>query len=412
MKAKTMTLKALRERRAALAKETRNLLDQNRGTTWNADHQKKYDANMEEIERLDAEIDRHQKLMDKEAEEKFGAVEREAGLILTPGAKNASPERVLMQKWMRVGERGMSAEEATAFYNTMSTTTGSEGGYTVQTDIAKSVADALKAYGGMRAVAEVFRTAQGNPMQFPTSDGTSETGELIGENTTANDEDMVFGTVALNVYKFSSKVITVPIELLQDSSIDIEAFIAKRLGIRLGRVTNTYFTTGTGTNQPRGIVTALSTGKTGATGQTVTVIYDDLVDLQHSVDPEYRKNSASWMMHDSSLKVVRKLKDTAGRPIFVPSYDEGIAKGAPAELLGDQIQINQDMATMAANAKSIAYGDLSNYKIRDVMEMYMYRFTDSAYAKKGQVGFMAHMRAGGNWVDVGGGAKLYVNSAT
>ena len=67
---------------------------------------------------------------------------------------------------------------------------------------------------------------------------------------------------------------------------------------------------------------------------------------------------------------------------------------------------------MAANAKSIAYGDFSFYTIRDVMDVQMFRFTDSAYAKLGQVGFLAWMRAGGNFVDVGGAVKLYVNSAT
>src|SRR5207253_11226786 len=97
---------------------------------------------------------------------------------------------------------------------------------------------ALKLYGGVRAVADVFTTDQGNDLQYPNSDGTAETGELIGQNTTATAQDLVFGTSLLSVYKFSSKVVAVPFELLQDSSLDIEAIVRQRLVDRLGRVTN------------------------------------------------------------------------------------------------------------------------------------------------------------------------------
>jgi HK97 family phage major capsid protein len=187
---------------------------------------------------------------------------------------------------------------------------------------------------------------------------------------------------------------------------------------RLGRITNTHFTTGSGSGQPNGVVTAAGSGKVGTTGQTSTVIYDDLIDLQHSVDPAYRElGNCGWMMNDSSVKVIRKIKDGQSRPLFIPGYEEAIpasgkAGGIPDSLLGDPIQINQDVATMAANAKSILYGDFSFYKIRDVLDMQMFRFTDSAYAKNGQVGFLAFLRSGGNLTDVGGAVRYYANSAT
>src|SRR4028118_1533066 len=106
-------------------------------------------------------------------------------------------------------------------------------------------------------------------MNWPTSDGTSEEGEIVGENASATDADASFGVKALPVYKFSSKVIAVPIELLQDSNVDIEAFVRGRLVTRLGRITNKMFTIGTGTGQPLGIVPASGAGKVGLTGQTV-----------------------------------------------------------------------------------------------------------------------------------------------
>jgi HK97 family phage major capsid protein len=124
------------------------------------------------------------------------------------------------------------------------------------------------------------------------------------------------------------------------------------------------------------------------------------------------------MMNDASVKVIRKIKDGQSRPIFVPGlrgfaiFRRRQAGGAPDSLLSYPIQVNQDVATMAANAKSILYGDFSFYIIRDAMDVQMFRFTDSAFATKGQVGFLALLRSGGQFVDVGGSVKYYANSAT
>jgi HK97 family phage major capsid protein len=295
----------------------------------------------------------------------------------------------------------------------MSTTTGSEGGFTVQTEVARTLQEALKHFAGVRAVADVFKTSQGGDLQYPNSDGTAEIGERVTQNTTATAADVVFGSSALSVYKYSSKVVTVPFELLQDSAIDIESMLMTRLATRLARAMNIDFTTGTGASQPKGVVTAAGAGKVGLVGQTVSVIYDDLIDLQHSVDPAYRAdNACRFMFSDSSLKVIRKIKDSQGRPIFVPGSETGSPGGMPDTLLGSPIAINQDMAAMSANAKPILFGNFTNYKVRDAMEIVLLRFDDSAYARLGQVGFLAWMRSGGTYVDVGNSLKYYQNSAT
>lgn len=402
----SFNLQAERERRNTLAKDTRNILDQNPGATWNDEHQKKYDENLAEIERIDAAIDRHQKVMDLTADKHF----KDAG----GGERNVDPETAnqvaLFDKWTRGGDNALTPDEWKAVRNTMSTTTDSEGGYTVPSTVAGTILDALKAYGGMRAVADVIRTAGGESMNFPTSDGTAEEGEIVGENASATDLDASFGTKALPVYKYSSKVVTVPWELLQDSSSDIEGFVRGRLQTRLGRITNKHFTIGDGSSKPNGLFNAASVGKIGAVSATAAITYDDLIDLEHSVDPAYRAN-ASWMFHDDFLKLIRKVKDTEGRPIFVPGYEQGNPGGAPDRLLNRNITINQAVASPAASAKAAAYGDFSYYKIRDVMAVTLFRFTDSAYTKKGQVGFLAWMRSGGNLVDVGGAVKLFQHGA-
>lgn len=404
-----MSIQALREQRAAKAKSLHDLVNK---TDWNAAaDQPVYDALLAEIDALDAQIGRIQAANERLAHEAIqnGVIEGFERIARDQNSATAS----IHAKWLRGGPDALSAEDMAIIRNTMSTTTPAEGGYTVQTDVATSVLDALKAFGGMREVAEVMRTEKGNPLSYPTSDGTAETGEIIPENTTATALDVSFGTKSLPVYKFSSKVIAVPFELLADSSIDIEAFVRNRIVQRLGRITNTMFTTGTGSAQPTGVVTAATTGVTAANGtsQVTAVTYDSLVDLQHSVDPAYRQN-ARWMFNDTTLRQIRKIKDAENRPIFVPGYESSVPGGAPDMLLGAPITINQDMASMAASAKSIAYGDFSYYKIRDVMDITMFRFTDSAYTKLGQVGFLAWMRSGGNLIDVGGAVKLFVNAAS
>lgn len=397
------SIQALRERKNTLVQQARNQLAEKGDRTWTKEDQAVYDTAMDEIELLDKQIAAHQRLLDAEAE---NVVARKTD------DKPANAARAIYDKWLRKGDGAITAEEW-AIVNTMSTGTPSEGGYTVQTEVASAIIEAIKTFGGMRNVAEVFSTATGAPLQYPTSDGTNEQGEIVGENVSASDQDVVFGTVGLNTFKFSSKVVTVPIELLQDSTVDIEAFVRNRLRTRLGRIQNNKFTIGSGTNEPRGLVTAVGVGKMGAAGQTTSVTYDDLVDLQESIDDGYGQGSTcAWMMHQQSRRVIRKLKDTTGRPIWTPGYESGITKGAPDELLGRPVVINNDMPVMAASAKSITYGDHSFYKVRDALDITLFRFTDSAYAKKGQVGFLAFMRSGGNWTDIGGAAKAYQNSAT
>jgi HK97 family phage major capsid protein len=409
----TVSIQDLREKRAAKAKEARQLLNDHPGDKWTPVQGDAFTKLEAEISQLETQIGAHQRMLDIEADGKAGAKLIEAaGRAGLANADQLDPRR-MYDTWLRGGDNALSSEQWAAIRATMSTTTPSEGGYTVSTTVAGNLIDALKTFGGMRQVAEVFRTAKGNDWTFPTSDGTAEVGEIVAQNAPASAQDPVFGTVALSVYKYSSKVVAVPFELLQDSEIDVEAFVQQRLRTRIGRITNQHFTTGTGSGQPRGAVTAATVGKVGTTGQTTTVTYNDMVDLIHSLDPAYRGMSdVAWMMADISIKGLRKLVDSAGRPIWTPGYEAGITQKVPDSLLGYPIVINQDMPVPAANAKSILFGAFHYaYKIRDVMDVTMFRFTDSAYTKNGQVGFLAWSRSGGNCVDTTA-IKYYQNSAT
>jgi HK97 family phage major capsid protein len=410
------SIQALREQIAARAREVKALVE-DKNATWNEELQAKYDAALAEIEDCKAQIDRIERTMNLLGEEdQAGAVADAAAARARregEGGVQAQKIRKVFENWMRNGDRALSAEDWNTIRNTMSTTTGSEGGFTVATTIAAAVADALKAFGGMRSVATVLQTVNGATINFPNSDGTAEEGEIVAQNVSATDLDVSFGTTAIEVFKYSSKVVAVPVELLQDASIDIEAFVTNRCAQRVGRISNKHFTIGTGTGQPKGVQVAATAGKVGATGQTTSITFEDLIDLEHSVDVAYREGGrCRWMMNDATFKAIKKMKDTAGRPIFIPGYD-GLAGAVADSILGYPVTINNHMPVMAANAKSVLFGDFSHYIVRDVVSATeMQRYTDSAYAKKGQIGFNLWARAGGNFTDVGGAVKYYQNSAT
>jgi HK97 family phage major capsid protein len=395
-----MSIQALREKIANLATQAKHILAEKGDQTWTPEEQAQFDNLANEIDLAKSQIKADERLRELEADKFFENV----GWGKDGDDTISALEAVAL--YMRHGSN-VTAEQAIAIRNAMSTTTTTEGGYTVPSEVASMVIDKMKAYGGMREVASILTTSTGVAMNWPTSDGTADVGAIVGQNTAVNAADITFGTIAMNVFYYTSNKIALPLELIQDSAIDVVAYVVERLATRIARIQNTHFTTGGGTTVPDGVIPKSSTGKTGTTGQTLTVIYDDLVDLKHSVNRAYRAN-AKFMMNDLSIAVVSKIKDTTGRPIWNPS----IVAGAPDTLLGFPVAVNDDVAVMAANAKSIAFGDLSKYTIRDVSgTTVLRRFDDSAFALSNQVGFCGWTRSGGNLLDTAA-VKLYVNSAS
>jgi len=399
-----MTIQQLREKISNLAAQANQLIADKGDQVWSPEDQAKFDNFATEINGAKAQIKNLETMRELEADKFFNDATRKPQPAA--GGDVEISALVAVALYMRHGSN-VTAEQAAAIRNAMSTTTPAEGGYTVPAEVAKMVIDRLKAFGGMRDVATVLTTETGHAMNFPTSDGTSEIGEIVAENGAAGSGDVAFGTLALPVFKYSSKQIALPLELIQDSAIDVVAFVVNRLATRIARIQNMHQTVGTGSGQPLGLIPASTVGKVGATGQTAAVTYADLVDVKHSVNRAYR-GSARWMMNDLSVASLSKLVDTVGRPIWIPA----ITEGAPDLLLGKPIAINDDVPAMAANAKSIAFGDLSQYFIRDVSNSTtMRRFDDSAFALKGQVGFCGWTRSGGNLLDPAA-VRLYQNSAT
>ena len=394
---------ALREKIEHLANSANALLVEMGSVPWTKEEQTSFDNIADEIERHQKQIKSIERMRELEADKYFDAVSK-------PGRSDgeAIDAVAAVALYLRNG-KNVTSEQAAAIHNAMSTTTPSEGGYTVPTEVEAMVIDRMKAFGGMREVAQILPTSSGSPLNYPSSDGTEEEGEIVAENAGAGSQDVTFGTVALNPYKYSSKSVALPVELIQDSAIDVVSFVTERLAVRLGRITNKHYTLGSGSTQPFGLTNRAEVGKTGAKGAATTVSYDDLMDLIHSVNSAYRHKNSRFMFSDATLAVLRKIKDTTGRPVWGLG---DMKEGVPSSLCGYGYTENDHMPAMAANAKSIAFGDFSKFVIRDVVgTTSLRRFDDSAFALKGQVGFCGWTRTGSNLLDTAA-VKLFVNSAT
>lgn len=274
------------------------------------------------------------------------------------------------------------------------------GHYAVPDELMRSLEVARLAFGGMLPVSTVLRTSTGAQLPIPTMNDTSNEGALIGESVQETTEvEPTLNQLILDAFTYSSRKVFMSVEFMQDNAIDAVGRIGAILGERLARIQNRHATLGTGNSQPNGIVTA-ATSSSITTATATSVSYDDLVDLEHSVDPSYR-SSARFMFNDTTLKILKKIKvpqfsgDTAGYPLWKP----GMVTGDPDTINGYPYTINQHMED-GASKKAILFGDLSKYQIREVRDVQLVRL-DELYAEYRQVVFLAWMRFDGDLLDAG-----------
>jgi HK97 family phage major capsid protein len=230
---------------------------------------------------------------------------------------------------------------------------------------------------------------QREPLRLADRERHTNVGTLLAENTTVGASvDVTFGKTTYNAYKFQSGLVLVSSELDQDNAVNLSSQVGGLLGERLGRGQEVYFTTGTGTAQPGGVVTGATLGVTAASATAIAA--DELFSLYHSVDPAYRRDpSFGWMMHDNVAMALRKLKDSQNRYL----WEMDIANGQPPTLLGRPVTINQSMASaITTGQKTILAGAMSKMKVRDAGDVRIRRL-EERYADIDQIGFIAFMRS-------------------
>lgn len=275
----------------------------------------------------------------------------------------------------------------------LSVGTNNAGGYLVPTEFIGSLEKAMLAFGGIREKASIIRTTGGNPLQMPMVNDTSSKAAIVGEGSAITAANTTFSQFSLGAYKYAASI-QASWELIQDSGINLESELGTILGERLARGQSEHLAVGSGSGQPTGLVTGSTLGATQITNNVVS--YQDLLNLYHSVDVNYRRN-ASWVFHDSFLALLRNLTDDAGFLIF-----GGPSVGEPTTLLGAPIVVCNDMTSdlTTAAGKIALFGDISAYKVREVSNIELTRQSE-LYSSSGLVGWVIHHRLDAKLADAG-----------
>ncbi|NTG85856.1 phage major capsid protein [Agrobacterium rhizogenes] len=398
----------LREKQQKLVADARSALADIKDDTAEArvaELESQHDAAMADYDKLEERIKREEAVEAREkalneADERRPQGENRA--INGGRREERTPEERYSEAFatfIRRGRSGLNAEQRALLSETearaQSVGTQTAGGYLVPDQFQAELITALKAWGPMLnpGVTRMLNTATGASMTWPTFDDTNNEGTLIGENQQVVTTEVAFGTKTLDAYKYTSNVVLVSDELLQDAAMDVNGIINAAMAERIGRIGNRHLTVGDGANKPRGIVTAAGTTPAAAGG---AITFDDMIELEHAVDPAYRSDpSVSWMFNDKTLKALRKLKDLQNNYIWQPA---DVKTGAPATILDYRYSINQAVPDIASGNKSVVFGALNRYIVRLVKEFAMKRLVER-YADFGQVGFIGFTRLDGELMD-------------
>ena len=380
------TIKELREEQARIATNARAKFDEIKDDTKEVrakEIEAEHDVMMADFDKIGDKINRQGK-MEKverdvlEAAEREDQEKREGKRPNVPAGQAAPGEamdyRTAFHSYIRAqGQLGDMEPEARAVLRAgeqkvehrVQSTTTTAGGFTIPTELATFMTQSMLAWGPMYdpGITSEIVTSGGGVITMPTVDDTTTVVVKHVEGTTLTDDggsDVTFGSKTLNAYPFNTEWLRVSKELVDDSAFAMEALLGNLLGERLGRRANLELTIGDGTGDPNGIVVASGLGVTAAA--TAAITFDELMDLEHSVDPAYRMGpKVRYMMNDATLKAVRKLKNGDGDYI----WQRG-GGGIPDQLNGHSYSINQAMPAMTSGLKAMVFGDFSKYYVRKV----------------------------------------------
>jgi HK97 family phage major capsid protein len=291
---------------------------------------------------------------------------------------------------------------------------GSTSGFFSSVEFNAQVTSALRTYGGVLSEATILDDTTGRIRAFPVDDDTAVSGELVKEGQQTTQQDIAgIGQVLVGAFRFSSKIVKISRELCEDSGIDLQSYLAERLGIRLARTMNDRFTNGTGegNGEPLGLlnsaqISVLAQGSSSNTGGSETgssIGSDDLVALEKSLEPSYRKG-AKFMLASDTLSVLKATKNKVGQPLWA----SGLSTGGQDSLMGYPVVINNQMPALSANPtpnsppiialRSIAFGQFSKYVIKRA-PMVVYLLLER-FALEGVVGYLCLQRADGRLLDI------------
>ena len=383
---------ALREKRASLWDAAKKYRDAHIGSdgTMTAEDAATYDRMVDDVDRMKKEIDRL---------ERQEAIENEMNRPVSQPIVNRPDDGQPKEKekrgtatdayktafWNMVRAKAMSYE----IHNALKIGEDDHGGYLAPDEFERTLVEALEEQNIFRQFAHVITTSSGDrKIPVVASKGTAS---WIDEEAAFPESDDTFGMLSIGAFKLAT-TIKVSDELLHDSVFDVASYIAKEFARRIGAAEEEAFFTGNGTGRPTGILNATGGAETGVTSAGANISFDDVIDLYYSLRSPYRRN-AVFMMNDSTVRALRKLKNGSGDYLWQPS----VTAGTPDTILNRPVYTSSYMPTVAAGAKSILFGDMSYYWIAD-REGRTFQRLNELYALTGQVGFLSFERVDGKLI--------------
>lgn len=392
-------IKNLIEERARVWEQAKSHLDtvEAEGREFTGEADATWSALNADLEKLDARIAELDKVEQRnasadEARARYGKSAPEVP------EKNAAPsdaDRI----------RAMVNGEARSFeFRDLVVGTANKGGDTVPEGFYGQLQQHLIHNSAIRqSNVTVLTTDSGNDLPVPKTT-THPTAGIIGESGTVTASEPVFAQTVLGAFKYGFSV-QISSELEQDTGVDLVGYLAQIGGAALGNGSGAHFVAGDGDDKPNGIVTASTLGVTGAAAAAGVFTADNLIDLYFSVIPPYR-TAGTWMMSDLAMRNARKLKGEDNQYLWAP----GLTAGDQSTLLGRPVLTDPNVPAVAALARSVVFGDLSRYFIRDVRGVRVERSVDFAFSTD-LVTWRFLLRTDGDLIDTTGAVKHFVGGA-
>ncbi len=380
----------LREKRTKAWETAKNFLDSRRSENGlvSAEDNSTYEKMETEVVNLGKEIDR---------------LEKQAAIDLELSKATSAPLLEKPQADERSRKTGRASNEyKNAFWQVMRNKAGlevknalqigsdAEGGYLTPDEFEHTLVEALEEEDIFRGLANTIQTSSGD-RKIPVV-ATKGDASWVDEEGAIPESDDSFKQVTLSAYKLAT-MIKISEELLNDSAFDLESYVAKEFGRRIGTKEEEALFVGDGTGKPTGILDATGGGQLGKTTSGAAAIsFDEIMDLFYSLKSPYRKN-ATFLMNDSTVKAIRKLKDGAGQYIWQPS----MVAGTPDTILNRPVLTSAYMPEISAGNKTVAFGDFKYYWIADRQGRSFKRLNE-LFAVTGQIGFVATQRLDGKLI--------------
>jgi len=376
-----MTIAELREKRTKLWNQAQSFLDSKRvdGILSAADGEvfDKMEVEIMDIGKQIERLERHRDLSDQMNMPTSTPLHSKPGVHNRANHNNGEYTKAF---WNALRGRGIS--------NVLSVGEDTSGGYLVPEEFANELIIALEEQNIFRQIARIVRTSS-DKLKVPVATAVG-TASWIDENEVIPESESTFSQITLNAYKLGTMMRS-STELVEDSAFNIQSYIAQEFARRIGSREEEAFCLGDGTGKPTGIFGGIGGAQEGASA-TTTITFDNMIDLFYSLKPPYR-NRAVFLVNDSTMKVLRKIKSGDGQYIWQPSVKEK----TPDTILGRPVYVSPYAPEMAEDAYPVAFGDFNYYWIADRRDI-RFRVLNELYAERDQIGFFATERIDGKLI--------------